>query len=68
LAGFVGDSFSFPLMQGGTAAFVIGYLLWVQPTIAMFAILLYLPQLVVVPLGQGCRAQELHPGRFSLIG
>ena len=27
LAGFVGDSFSFPLMQGGTAAFVIGYLL-----------------------------------------
>jgi ABC-type multidrug transport system fused ATPase/permease subunit len=53
LAGFVGDSFSFPLMQGGTAAFVIGYLLWVQPTIAMFAILLYLPQLVVVPLGQG---------------
>jgi ABC-type multidrug transport system fused ATPase/permease subunit len=53
LAGFVGDSFSFPLMQGGTAAFVIGYLLWVQPTIAMFAILLYLPQLVVVPLGPG---------------
>ncbi|HTO81599.1 MAG TPA: ABC transporter ATP-binding protein [Methylomirabilota bacterium] len=53
LAGFVGDSFSFPLMQGGTALFVIGYLLWVQPTIALFAILLYLPQTVVVPLGQG---------------
>jgi len=53
LAGFVGDSFSFPLMQAGTALFVIGYLLWVQPTIALFAILLYLPQTVVVPLGQG---------------
>jgi ABC-type multidrug transport system fused ATPase/permease subunit len=53
LAGFVGDSFSFPLLQGGTAAFVIGYLLWVQPTIAIFGILLYLPQLVVVPVGQG---------------
>jgi len=53
LAGFVGDSFSFPLLQGGTAAFVIGYLLWVQPTIAVFGILLYLPQLVVVPVGQG---------------
>src|SRR5262249_1811861 len=53
LAGFVGDSFSFPLMQAGTALFVIGYLLWVQPTIALFSILLYLPQTVVVPLGQG---------------
>jgi ABC-type multidrug transport system fused ATPase/permease subunit len=53
LAGFVGDSFSFPLMQSGTATFVIGYLFWVQPTIALFAILLYLPQLVVVPVGQG---------------
>lgn len=53
LAGFVGDSFSFPLLQGGTAVFVIGYLLWVQPTIAVFGILLYLPQLVVVPVGQG---------------
>ena len=53
VAGFVGDSFSFPLLQGGTAAFVVGYLLWVQPTIAVFGILLYLPQLVVVPLGQG---------------
>jgi ABC-type multidrug transport system fused ATPase/permease subunit len=53
LAGFVGDSFSFPLLQGGTAAFVVGYLLWVQPTIAAFGILLYLPQLVVVPVGQG---------------
>jgi ABC-type multidrug transport system fused ATPase/permease subunit len=53
LAGFVGDSFSFPLLQGGTAAFVVGYLLWVQPAIAVFGILLYLPQLVVVPVGQG---------------
>ena len=52
LAGFVGDSFSFPLLQGGTAVFVVGYLLWVQPTIAIFGILLYLPQLLVVPLGQ----------------
>ena len=53
LAGFVGDSFAFPLLQGGTAVFVVGYLLWVQPTIAVFGILLYLPQLVVVPVGQG---------------
>lgn len=52
LAGFVGDSVSFPLLQAGTALSAMGYLIWVEPRIALFAILLYLPQLFVVPLGQ----------------
>lgn len=52
LAGFVGDSLSFPLMQGGTALSAMGYLFWIEPRIAVFAALLYLPQLVVVPYGQ----------------
>jgi ABC-type multidrug transport system fused ATPase/permease subunit len=52
LAGFVGDSVSFPLLQAGTALSAMGYLIWVEPRIALFAILLYLPQLLVVPLGQ----------------
>ena len=52
LAGFVGDSISFPLLQGGTALTAMGYLFWVEPTIAIFAAILYLPQLLVVPLGQ----------------
>lgn len=49
LAGFVGDSFSMPLQQGGTAVAVFGYLVWVNPLIAGFAALLYLPQLFIVP-------------------
>lgn len=52
LAGFVGDSISVPLLQIGTAATVLGYLIWVEPLIAAFAIVVYLPQLFVVPLGQ----------------
>jgi ABC-type multidrug transport system fused ATPase/permease subunit len=49
LAGFVGDSFSMPLQQGGTAVAIFGYLIWVNPMIAGFAAILYLPQLFVVP-------------------
>jgi ABC-type multidrug transport system fused ATPase/permease subunit len=49
LAGFVGDSFSMPLQQGGTAVAIFGYLIWVNPMIAGFAAILYLPQLLIVP-------------------
>jgi ABC-type multidrug transport system fused ATPase/permease subunit len=49
LAGFVGDSFSMPLLQGGTAVVVFGYLVWVNPLIAGFAAILYLPQIFIVP-------------------
>lgn len=52
LAGFVGDSISFPLLQAGTALTALGYLIWVEPRIAIFAAALYMPQLLVVPLGQ----------------
>src|SRR5579871_5582460 len=38
-----------PLQQGGTAVAIFGYLLWVNPLIAGFAALLYLPQLFIVP-------------------
>jgi ABC-type multidrug transport system fused ATPase/permease subunit len=49
MAGFVGDSFSMPLLQGGTAVVIFGYLLWLNPLIAGFAAILYLPQIFVVP-------------------
>lgn len=52
VAGFVGDAFSFPVMQGGTAIATLGYLFWIEPKIAVFAFVLYLPQMLVVPLGQ----------------
>jgi ABC-type multidrug transport system fused ATPase/permease subunit len=52
VAGFVGDSISFPLLQAGTAFGTLGYLFWVQPEIAAFALALFIPQMVLVPLGQ----------------
>jgi ABC-type multidrug transport system fused ATPase/permease subunit len=52
LAGFVGDSTSMPLLQGGTAIVIFGYLVWVNPMIAGFAAILYLPQVFIVPRTQ----------------
>lgn len=49
VAGFVGESISTPLLQGGSALVVLGYLAWVQPLIAALAVVVYLPQLIVVP-------------------
>jgi ABC-type bacteriocin/lantibiotic exporter with double-glycine peptidase domain len=53
VGGFVGESISLPLLQGGTIVAVLGYLAWVQPLIAGVAVALYLPQLFVVRWGQG---------------
>ncbi|HET6158217.1 MAG TPA: ABC transporter ATP-binding protein [Dongiaceae bacterium] len=52
VAGFVGDSISIPLLQAGTAFGTLGYLFWVQPEIAAFALALFVPQIVIVPMGQ----------------
>lgn len=52
VAGFVGDAISVPLLQAGTAFGTLGYLFWVQPEIAAFAVALFLPQIFLVPLGQ----------------
>lgn len=49
VAGFAGESLSSPILQGATIAFVAGYLVWVQPLVAMLAVLVYLPQAVLVP-------------------
>lgn len=49
LSGFAGDAFALPLLTGGTVAWVVGYLLWIEPLIATIALLLYFPQLIVVP-------------------
>jgi len=52
LGGFAGESISVPLLQGGTVIVVLGYLFWVQPMIASLAVLLLLPQAIIVPLVQ----------------
>jgi ABC-type multidrug transport system fused ATPase/permease subunit len=49
IGGFAAEAFSTPLLQGGTTLAVLGYLLWVEPLIAVFSLAIYLPQAIVVP-------------------
>jgi len=53
VGGFAGEGIAVPLLQGGTILWVLGYLLWVEPAIALLAILIYAPEVVVVPRVQG---------------
>lgn len=46
---FASASLSVPLLQIGTIVWVMAYLLWVQPLIAVLAILTYAPQVFLVP-------------------
>lgn len=48
IGGFVGDSISVPLLQGGTIIFVFGYLAWVDWRIASLAALIYTPHYFIV--------------------
>lgn len=52
VGGFVGLAFSEPLLQGGLLVAVFGYMAWLQPVIALVCLVLFLPQIVVVPLFQ----------------
>lgn len=46
---FVGESVSEPLLHAGTLASVFGYMLWVEPLIALAGMAFCLPQLYFVP-------------------
>jgi ABC-type bacteriocin/lantibiotic exporter with double-glycine peptidase domain len=52
IGGFVGISTSEPLLQGGILASVIGYMIYLEPWMAVLCPLFFLPQLVFVPLMQ----------------
>lgn len=52
IGGFVGTSVSEPLLQGGILVSVFGYLVYLEPRIALLSILVFSPQLVFVPLIQ----------------
>ena len=41
---FASSSLSTPLLQGGTIFWVMAYLIWIEPKIAILAILIYSPQ------------------------
>jgi ABC-type multidrug transport system fused ATPase/permease subunit len=70
VAGFVGDSLSLPLLQGGTLLAVAGYLALLNPLIAGIAVAVYLPQLILVPPLQRRinRYAALHARQVRSIG
>jgi ABC-type multidrug transport system fused ATPase/permease subunit len=53
IGGFVGESVSEPLLQGGILASVLAYLAHLDPWMALGAFALFVPQFVFVPLMQG---------------
>jgi ABC-type bacteriocin/lantibiotic exporter with double-glycine peptidase domain len=52
VGGFVGEAFSEPILQGGILVAVLGYMLVVEPTIALVSLCFFLPQIVLVPMIQ----------------
>ena len=52
VGGFVGSSFSEPLLNGGMLLSIFGYMLFTQPWMALVALLIFCPQLLFIPLLQ----------------
>jgi ABC-type bacteriocin/lantibiotic exporter with double-glycine peptidase domain len=52
VGGFVGSSFCDPLLNAGILVSIFGYMLVVQPWMALVAILIFLPQLLFIPFLQ----------------
>jgi ABC-type bacteriocin/lantibiotic exporter with double-glycine peptidase domain len=52
VGGFAGEAFSEPLLQGGILCAILGYMLVVEPTIAVVSLLFFVPQIVLVPVIQ----------------
>lgn len=49
VGGFASESLSVPLLQAGAIAWVLGYLVWVEPAIAGLAALVYTPLAILLP-------------------
>ena len=52
VGGFVGDSLSEPVLQAGILLSIIGYMLAVEPGVALVSLAFFVPQLIVVPVIQ----------------
>ncbi len=52
VGGFVGSSFSEPLLNGGMLLSIFGYMLFTQPLMALVAFLILCPQMLFIPLLQ----------------
>jgi ABC-type bacteriocin/lantibiotic exporter with double-glycine peptidase domain len=53
VAGFAGTSFSEPILNGGILLSVFGYMLFMQPLMALVALSLFIPQVFFIPALQG---------------
>lgn len=53
IGSFVGGSISEPVLQAGVLVSIFGYLVYLQPLMALIGMLVFLPQCYVVPLMQG---------------
>jgi ABC-type multidrug transport system fused ATPase/permease subunit len=74
IGGFVGESISEPLLQGGILLSVLAYIVYLDPWMALAAFVIFLPQLVFVPLLQrainqrsGARVQVLRQLGIGVI-
>ncbi len=52
VGGFIGASFSEPVLNGGILLSVFGYMLYTQPLLALVAIALFCPQFLFIPMLQ----------------
>jgi len=52
IGGFIGMSISEPLLQGGVLLSVFGYMVWLNPWMALLSIAVFSPQVLFVPLMQ----------------
>jgi ABC-type bacteriocin/lantibiotic exporter with double-glycine peptidase domain len=52
VGGFVGEAFSEPVLQGGVLVVVLGYMLVVEPIIALAGLAFFLPQILLAPVIQ----------------
>jgi ABC-type bacteriocin/lantibiotic exporter with double-glycine peptidase domain len=52
VGGFVGEAFSEPILQGGILVAVLGYMLVVEPTMALVGLAFFVPQILIAPLIQ----------------
>ena len=52
VGGFIGSSFSEPVLNAGILLSVLGYMLYTQPLLALVAVALFVPQFLFIPLLQ----------------
>ena len=52
VGGFIGNSFSEPVLNGGILLSVVGYMIFMEPLMAVVALLLFCPQVLFIPLLQ----------------